>query len=306
MPKLGAHESISGGLHKAVERAAAVGCECVQIFTKNSNQWTAKKLTDAEIQAFRQAQEEFGISTVLAHDSYLINLGSPDEVLWNRSVAAFEHEMLRADQLGIPNLVMHPGSYTTSSPEEGLENIIHGLQKVLKNTHGIKTRCLLENTAGQGTNLGCRWEHMAAIIAGVEGDDWRKNKLSADDASWLGICFDTCHAFAAGNDFTTKKKYDEMMDEIDSLLNIRRVCAFHLNDATKDCGSHVDRHAAIGEGKIGVKPFGFFLNDRRFADHGMYLETPKGTVIGEDGKEVDLDVYNLSLLRGLCGNKNNT
>ena len=299
MPKLGAHESISGGIHKAVERGAAVGCECVQIFTKNTNQWSAKKITDAEVRAFQEAQEEFGITTFIAHNSYLINLGSPDEVLWHRSVAAMEEEILRADRLGIPYLVMHPGSYTSATPEEGLENIIRGVQKVLKNVHGAKTRCLLENTAGQGTNLGCRWEHLAKIIAGVEGDGWRKDDLSPENPSWLGICFDTCHAFAAGYDFTTKEKYDDLMAEIDAAVGVSRICAFHINDATKICGSRVDRHAAIGDGKIGAKPFGFFLNDKRFTDHGMYLETPKGTVTLEDGTEEDLDVYNLGKLRGL-------
>lgn len=293
MNLLGAHESISGGLFKAVEAAAAVGCDCVQIFTKNSNQWKGKALAEKEIRAFTEALEKWNISHPIAHDSYLINLGSPDDVLWNRSVAAFEEEMLRAEALGIPYVVMHPGSYTTSSESAGLERIVEGLRRVLEHTEGIQTRCLLENTAGQGTNLGWKFEHLATIIEGVEGKPKKGRKPI------LGVCFDTCHAFAAGYDFTTEEKYRKVFEEFDNLIGLDRLCAFHLNDATKECGSHIDRHAHIGYGKIGTAPFGFLLNDVRFKPIPMYLETPKGICATEQGEE-DWDIVNLRTLRGLA------
>lgn len=289
---LGTHESISGGLFKAVEAAAAVGSDCVQIFTKSSNQWKSKALTEKEIQAFQEALAKWKISHPIAHDSYLINLGSPDDVLWNRSVAAFEEEMVRADALGIPYVVMHPGSYTTSSETAGLERIVEGLRRVLEHTTGIQTRCLLENTAGQGTNLGWKFEHLATIIEGVEG------KRENGQNPVLGVCFDTCHAFAAGYDFTTAEKYGEVFQTFDEVIGLERLCAFHLNDATKECGSRIDRHAPIGHGKIGTVPFGFLLNDSRFKTIPMYLETPKGICTTENGEE-EWDVVNLRTLRGL-------
>ncbi|MDO4584981.1 MAG: deoxyribonuclease IV [Planctomycetia bacterium] len=289
MNPLGVHESISGGLHKAVEAAAAVGCDCVQIFTKNSNQWKGKALTDKEIDQFQAALEKWNISHPISHDSYLINLGSPDDILWNRSVAAMEEEMLRAEALGIPYVVMHPGSYTTSSENEGLERIIEGLQRVLEHTAGIQTRCLLENTAGQGTNLGWKFEHLATIIQGVEG---------VVKEAKLGVCFDTCHAFAAGYDFTTAEKYQDVFQKFHKIIGLERIRAFHLNDATKECGSRIDRHAHIGHGKIGTVPFGFFLNDVHFQSIPMYLETPKGFCETENGEE-DWDVVNLRTLREL-------
>ncbi|MDO4575094.1 MAG: deoxyribonuclease IV [Planctomycetia bacterium] len=287
MSLLGAHESISGGLHKAVEAAAAVGCDCVQLFTKNSNQWGAKPLAPAEIDAFRESLERCGISHPIAHDSYLINLGSPDDALWNKSIAALEHEITRADALGIPWVVMHPGSYTTSSEQAGLDRIIEGLSRVREHTQGIQTRCLLETTAGQGTNLGWKFEHLAEILRGVHDDS-------------LGVCFDTCHVLAAGYDFRTPTGYANVLEEFDRVIGLSRLRAFHLNDSVKDLASHVDRHAPIGYGKIGAEPFGFFLNDPRFRQIPMYLETPKGTRPAENGHpEEDWDVVNLRTLREL-------
>lgn len=294
---LGAHMSISGGLYRAVESAQAAGCQCVQIFTKNSNQWKGKALTQKDIDLFKEAQERCGISHPISHDSYLINLGAPADELWLKSIAAFEDELLRAEALGIPFVVTHPGSYTTSSPQEGLDRIAEGLIRVLEHTEGIKTRCLLENTAGQGTNLGFELEHLAFIMERVEG---RKPTESSGDDFRLGVCFDTCHAFAAGYDFSTPEKYTEMTAHFDSIIGLHRFRAFHINDAMKDLGSRVDRHAHIGCGKIPVESFRLLLSDPRFENVPKYLETPKGTLKDEEnGTEEDWDIVNLRTLRGL-------
>lgn len=294
---LGAHMSISGGLYRAVESAQAAGCQCVQIFTKNSNQWKGKALTQKDIDLFKEAQERCGISHPISHDSYLINLGAPADELWLKSIAAFEDELLRAEALGIPFVVTHPGSYTTSSPQEGLERIAEGLIRVLEHTEGIKTRCLLENTAGQGTNLGFELEHLAFIMERVEG---RKPTETSGDDFRLGVCFDTCHAFAAGYDFSTPEKYTEMTAHFDSIIGLHRFRAFHINDAMKDLGSRVDRHAHIGYGKIPVESFRLLLSDPRFENVPKYLETPKGTWKDEEnGTEEDWDIVNLRTLRGL-------
>ncbi len=294
---LGAHMSISGGIYKAVESAQAVGCQCVQIFTKNSNQWRGKTLTQKDIDLFQDALGRCGISHPISHDSYLINLGAPADELWEKSIAAFEDELIRADTLGIPYVVTHPGSYTTSSPQAGLDRIVEGLKRVLEHTDGIKTRCLLENTAGQGTNLGFELEHLAYIMENVEGV---KPTATAGDDFRLGVCFDTCHAFAAGYDFTTEEKYADMMAHFSEIIGLHRFRAFHINDATKGLGSRVDRHAHIGYGKIGLEAFRILLNDARFTDVPKYLETPKGTQKNEEtDAEEDWDIVNLRTLRGL-------
>jgi deoxyribonuclease-4 len=282
MPILGAHESIAGGYYKAVERARAVGCDCVQIFTKNNNQWRAKELTDEDVRLFQAALKENDIKHPLAHDSYLINLASPDPVLWKKSVDSFVMEMLRADRLGIPYLVTHPGAYTTASEEIGIATIARALDEVHAQTRGIKTRCLLENTAGQGSCLGCRFEQLAAVLDRVRNPDL------------LGVCIDTCHLFASGYPLGTEKEYQATMRSIDKTVGLQLVKAFHLNDSLKPFGSRVDRHAHIGRGMLGKEAFRLLLNDRRFRKVPMYIETPKGM---EKGK--DLDAINLRTLRRL-------
>ncbi len=282
MAILGAHQSIAGGYYKAVEEAKRVGCDCVQLFTKNNNQWRAKELTDDDVAMFQTRLAELGIAHPLAHDSYLINLASPDPALWKKSIDAFVIEMLRADRLGIPFVVTHPGAYTTSSEEAGVRAVILALDEVHRQTRGIKARCLLETTAGQGSCLGFRFEHLAAMIDGAQEPDR------------LGVCFDTCHVFAAGYPFGTEKDYIATMRALDKTVGLKRVRAFHLNDSVKPLGSRVDRHAPIGRGAMGREPFRFLLNDRRFRSVPMYLETPKGQ---ENGKE--FDVINLRTLRRL-------
>jgi deoxyribonuclease-4 len=282
MPILGAHQSIAGGYYKAVERAQAVGCNCVQIFTKNNNQWRAKELSDDDVALFRAALKEHGVSHPLAHDSYLINLASPDLVLWKKSVDSFVMEMLRADRIGIPYLVTHPGAYTTASEEVGIAAVARALDEVHRQTRGIKTRCLLENTAGQGSCLGCRFEQLAAILEHVQNPDL------------VGVCIDTCHLFAAGYPIGTAKEYQATMRSLDKIIGLKLVRAFHVNDSLKPLGSRVDRHAHIGRGMIGKEAFRLLVNDRRFRKVPMYLETPKGM---EKGK--DLDAINLRTLRRL-------
>lgn len=287
MAILGAHQSIAGGYYKAVEIAQRTGCNCVQIFTKNNNQWRAKPITDAEAAAFRGKLQELGVAHPLSHDSYLINLGSPDPELWTKSIDAFVVELERAEQLGIPYVVTHPGSYTTSTETKGLKRIIAALNEVHKQTKGVAAKCLLENTAGQGSNLGWKFEHLAAILDGVK-----------DPERLGGVCIDTCHLFAAGYALGTKKEYLATMRTLDKAVGLTRVKAFHVNDSKAKFGSRVDRHAGIGRGEMGIEAFRLLMNDRRFRRVPMYLETPKGMDGGED-----LDVVNLRTLRSLVEGK---
>jgi len=274
--------SIAGGYYKAVERAAEVGCEVVQVFTKNNNQWRAKPITDEEAARFRAALDEHGIGHPIAHASYLINLASPVDELWRKSIDAMIVELQRAEQLGLGYVVVHPGSYTTSSEEKGLARVAAALDEVHRQTPSISACCLLENTAGQGSNLGFRFEHLAAIL----------DRLLEPER--VGVCCDTCHLFAAGYPLSTEQAYRETMKTIDATVGIAQVRAFHLNDSKTPLGSRVDRHAHIGEGEMGLAPFRHLLGDRRFRNTPMYLETPKGTRDGES-----LDTFNLQTLRKL-------
>lgn len=281
-PPLGAHESIAGGYHKAVETAAGLGMAAVQIFTKNNNQWQGKPISDEEAARFRAALAEAGIDHPLAHDSYLINLASPNPELWRRSIGAFAEELLRAETLGIPYVVTHPGVCTGLSESQGLRRVAWALNRVHRMTRGLAARCLLETTAGQGTALGWRFEHFRQILDGVS------------EPERLGLCLDTCHVFAAGYPLRSADDYAETLGALDRAVGVERIRAFHLNDSLKGQGSRVDRHAHIGRGELGVEPFRHVLNDERFRHVPMYLETPKGTEAGED-----LDAVNLRTLRGL-------
>lgn len=282
MAILGAHMSIAGGYHKAVRAAHAAGCDCVQIFTKNNNQWAGKPLTDADCEAFKSALAELGIMHPVSHNSYLINLASPKDELWEKSIAAMVVELERAEALGVPGVVAHPGSFTTSSEEEGLTRIARGLDEVHSQTEGVAAQILLETTAGQGSNLGWRFEQIGSILR------------QTSDSDRLGVCFDTCHVFAAGYPMETADEYADTMEQLDKAIGCERVKAFHLNDSLKPFGSRKDRHAGIGRGEIGLEPFRHLLNDPRFEQVPMYLETPKGEEEGED-----LDVLNLRTLRAL-------
>ena len=274
--------SIAGGYYKAVNAAAKYGMDCVQLFTKNNNQWKAKPLADDDIRLFREAIDEHGITSPCAHDSYLINVASPDAALWEKSLAALVVELERAEALGLIGVVMHPGSYTKSSEAEGLDKVVEAINIAVERTPGFAVQMWLETTAGQGTNLGNRFEHLAYLLERVEQPER------------FGICVDSCHIFAAGYPLHSKKEYQATFQEFDDVIGIDWIRAFHLNDSKRELGSRVDRHEHIGKGELGIEPFRHLVNDPRFAKLPMYMETPKGT---EDG--VDFDEENLAKLRGL-------
>ena len=274
--------SIAGGYYRAVEAASAAGCDCVQLFSKNNSQWKASPILPAQADQFRQTLADRRITHPLVHTSYLINLASPDEALWHRSVDAMAVELQRAEQLGIPDVVCHPGAYVDSSEERGLERIIAALRVVRRQMDGKRVRCLLETTAGQGTCLGHRFEQLAWILD------------QTSEPEWLGVCLDTCHIFAAGYSMTTQRQYRQMIKQLDETVGLRNVKAIHLTDSLKPCGSRKDRHEHIGHGQIGLEPFRWLLNDRRFRHVPMYLETPKGTHHDRTWDEI-----NLETLRGL-------
>jgi len=285
MPYFGSHLSIAGGYYKAVDAAEALSMDCVQLFTKNNNQWNGKPITPEDVKLFRDRLEATGIHHPIAHDSYLINLASPVDELWQKSIDAFTHELERAELLGLIGVVMHPGSYVSSTPEEGLRRIVEGLDEAHRRTPQVKTLTLLETTAGQGTNLGHRFEHLREIIQEVENPDR------------VGVCVDTCHIFAAGYPLIAQEEYAATMLEFDTLIGIDRIKAFHLNDSLKPFGSRVDRHEHIGRGTLGLEPFRHLVNDPRFEKIPMYLETAKGIENGEE-----LDAINLRTLKGLIEN----
>ncbi|MFV9505634.1 MAG: deoxyribonuclease IV [Oscillochloridaceae bacterium umkhey_bin13] len=276
----GAHMSISGGVSKAFARGEQVGCEAMQIFSKSERQWAAKPLLDAEVAAFKAEQARTGIGPVVVHDSYLINLAAPTDELWEKSIAAFAHELERCQTLDIPFIVTHPGAHTGSGEEVGLVREAAALNRLFAEGVGGDTVVLLETTAGQGTALGCRFEHLARLFELVPYPER------------LGICVDTCHIFAAGYDLRTAETYAATFAELDRLVGLAKVRCFHLNDSQKGLGSRVDRHAHIGQGAIGLEAFRLLVNDPRFANTPKIIETPKGDDMAEDRE-------NLALLRSL-------
>lgn len=279
MAFLGAHESVAGGLHLAFDRIHQVGGAALQIFTRNQRQWNPAPVTDEEQKLFHDAWGRCPEMPVASHASYLVNLASGKPDLVQKSIAAFVDELQRCALLGISIVVMHPGSHGGDGIEIGLERFTKNLDLVLEQADNAVT-VLLETTAGQGTGLGSRFEELASII---------KNSGYPDR---LGVCVDTCHIFAAGYDIRTPQNYQATMDAFDQLVGIKRIKFFHLNDSKKGLASHVDRHEHIGKGEIGIEGFRNLLNDPRFANHPMTLETPKG-------KELQEDRDNLATLRGL-------
>ncbi len=284
MPLLGAHQSIAGGYYRSVEWATASTCDCVQLFTKNNNQWAGKPITPDEAAKFRVAHDTAKLQHPLAHNSYLINLAAPDDVLWEKSIAAMIEELRRADILGIPYVVAHPGAFTSSSEAMGLRRIIAGFDRIHAELPDAAAVTLLECTAGQGSCLGHRLEHLNEILGGVK------------QPARLAVCLDTCHLFAAGYPLADINDYDATMRDLDRLIGSQLVKAIHLNDSKKGLGSRVDRHEHIGQGEIGLEGFRNLLNDARFANVPMYLETPKDSG-GDEG--IKLDAENLRVLRGL-------
>ncbi len=284
MVKLGAHMSIAGGYFKAVDAAAEFGMNVVQLFTKNNNQWAAKPITDSDCFLFQEAMKRTGVSRPLSHSSYLINLASPKEELWQKSIDSMVVEWKRAEQLGLDGVVMHPGSHVESTPEVGLERIATAIQQVYEQVEPKNAWLLLENTAGQGTNLGWNMEQIGWLL-----------KQSGEEMK-VGVCLDTCHAHAAGYDFSTADGFKawEKEAKLHGVLNSIR--ALHLNDSKKGCGSRVDRHEHIGLGTIGMEGFRRVLHQKTLRKLPMYLETAKGT----NDDEEEWDAINLRVLRELA------
>jgi len=280
--------SIAGGLPRAVDRAKASRCEALQIFTKSAGQWRARVLPDEEIALFRRRVDETGIQPVVAHNSYLINVAAADPALRAQSIAALGEELDRAESLGLHGLVMHPGAYTSGTPEQGLRFIADAINRLLATRRSGKTMILLEHTAGQGTNLGHRFEHLASILERVDG------------SPRVGVCLDTCHLLTAGYDLCSGEGYARTFDAFDRLVGVDRIQVFHLNDSKKPCGSRVDRHEHIGKGCLGLEPFRRLLNDARFSGLPMLLETPKLESKASRRRDVDAwDARNLRTLRSL-------
>jgi deoxyribonuclease-4 len=272
--------SIAGGVGNALLDGKKVDCDAIQIFTKSSRQWAAKPYTKKEIDHFKANRKETGILTVVAHDSYLLNLGSSEPNLRNRSVTAFIDELERCEILGVSHLIAHPGAHVGAGELAGIKSIAKSLDEVHTACPGYNVRVTLEITAGQGSNLGYRFEQIGRILDSTKQSDR------------LRVCFDTEHAFAAGYDIRTKDGYERTFEEFDDAIGIDLLAAFHLNDSKKEFNSRVDRHEHIGKGHIGVEAFRLLVNDKRFWGLPMCLETPKGPDLKED-------LENLTLLRSL-------
>ena len=283
--------SIAGGLPRAVERARAADCDTLQVFTTSSGQWRARPLPDSEIEEFRRLSEELDVRPVIAHASYLINLAAPDDALRRRSGAALGEELDRAEALGLLGVVLHPGSYTTTTEEVGLARIANGIARVLADRPDQQTLLLLEHTAGQGTNLGHTFEQLGTIITEVE---------RAGTAPRIGVCLDTCHLLAAGYDLGSDTGYADTMRQLDDSVGLDRLRALHLNDSKTPLGSRVDRHTHIGSGHVGLSAFRRLLTDPRLEDLPMVLETPKARSARTAAIEPDpMDLENLRTLRKL-------
>jgi deoxyribonuclease-4 len=277
---LGAHVSIAGGAHNALGRGEDLGCTAIQIFTKNAAQWKGKPLTEKEVTNFTKERARTGI-LVVAHDAYLINLGSPDAALLKKSQAAFMEEMERAEKLEVPYLIMHPGAHIGSGEDAGIRSVAKSFNIMHRKTPGFRVKILIENTAGQGTALGHSFEHLRRIME------------QTVEPERIGVCLDSCHAFAAGYDVSGSSGYQRVMEEFDSVVGLDNLKALHLNDCKKGLGRRVDRHEHIGKGALGLEFFRLVMNDPRFTHVPKIIETPKFL----EGK--DMDPVNLSLLRGL-------
>jgi len=278
VPFVGAHMSIAGGVQNAIFEAARHRCRAVQIFSKSTNQWAARRLTEDDVDAWRAALAWHPMLP-LVHDSYLINLASPDRAILGRSRGSFLEEVGRCERLGIGYLIFHPGAHMGRGEDEGLNRIAESLDWVCERAQGSSVMLLLETTAGQGTSLGHCFEHMARIIERVRMPER------------LGVCVDTCHILAAGYDFRTPAGYEAVFSAFERVLGLDRIRCFHINDSKKGLGSRVDRHEHIGKGFVGARAFGLLMRDPRFAGVPKILETPK---------ENDMDRKNLAILRRLA------
>ena len=268
---IGAHVSIAGGFYKAILCGETIGATCIQIFTKSNRQWHAKKITQEDIELFTTHQKNSNIAIVVAHASYLINLGSKTEETVHKSIHALTEELQRCDALKIPYLVLHPGTLRSTDEQESLIFIADQINTALERANPQHVTLLLETMAGQGSTAGHTFEQLATIMHHI------KNKKS------IGVCFDTCHAFVAGYEFNTPELYKKMWDNFDKTIGLSKLKVFHMNDSKKGLNSKVDRHEDIGKGMIGPSAFKLIMDDKRFADIPKILETPQANDI-EDPK----------------------
>jgi deoxyribonuclease-4 len=279
---LGAHQSVAGGIHTAIDRGRQDGCEAIQIFARPSAQWRSRPLDPDDVSSFRSEHAAVGWP-LLSHTSYLINLASADPVVLARSRAALEEELIRAEELGLDHVVLHPGAHLGVGDGVGLARVSASLGEILRRTRGFQVQLLIELTAGQGSCLGCCFEHLERLLSDTRGGER------------LGICFDTCHAHAAGYDLTSEEGYDRVFAELDRRIGLGAPRAFHLNDSKTELGSRVDRHQEIGDGTLGLYPFWRLVNDPRFAGLPGILETPSGA------DKLPSFARNLRRLRALIG-----
>lgn len=278
---LGAHLSIAKGLHNALYRAKDLHCNSLQIFTKNANTWKEKDVSCKEIELFKEAKEKTCIKNIVSHTSYLINLASPESKKLKMSCDALKNELVRSSILGIPYVVLHPGSHMGKGEEKGIAQIIENINDIFEQIPEVAVQLLFETTAGQGTNLGHTFEQIAVIMKNI-----RQNKRT-------GVCLDTSHVFAAGYDIRTLDSYMKTMDDFDSIIGLQHLKIIHLNDSKKGFGSKVDRHEHIGMGLIGIEAFKLIMNDDRLKNIPKIIETPKGN------GEKDWDKINLNQLKNL-------
>jgi deoxyribonuclease-4 len=261
---LGAHISVAGGLDFAPARGVAIGCEAIQIFSRNQRRWKIAQLFKDETEKFRAAFFASGLKSACIHASYLINLAAPDANTWQKSIAVLADELRRAEKLGIPFVIVHPGAHKGRGMEAGWRRVATALHRILDSAKAPHVTLLLENTAGQGTYLGSTLEELAFAL----------QLLDAGEA--IGVCLDTCHLLAAGYEFRTECDYQTLKEKIVTAIGLKRICVLHFNDSKKPLGSHVDHHAGIGKGHISLKPFGFWINDKAWAKIPAILETPGG------------------------------
>ena len=285
LPRLGAHMSVAGGFHLAIERGLRAGCQTMQIFTKSNNQWDALPISPESAKKFKNAVKDSGIGPVFAHTAYLINAGSPEKETYERSKEALKVEVERATVLGLAFIVLHPGSHKETGEEACLKKISETVAWVLDQTKGSAVKVLYEIAAGQGSAVGHRFEHLATLL-----------KLTGHPDR-IGICLDTCHLFAAGYDLRTAAAYARTMEDFNRIVGLKAIQAVHLNDSKKELGERVDRHEHIGKGQIGLEGFRCLLNDPQLHQVPMVLETPK------DEETLAEDVMNLEILRGLARRK---
>ena len=283
MPLIGAHMSIADGPGKALSRGSDAGCKVIQMFTGNRLRWVARALSTSEVEKFRIQRIDTSVFPIAIHGSYLINLASPFREKRERSLTLLLKEIQWAIRLGVPYIVLHPGSHLGLGGGQAIKLIAEMLDMAMMDTNECGVNILLETTAGQGTSLGFRFKHFADIFDLVRFDER------------LGVCLDTCHVFASGYDFTKKKIYRQLIKEFDTIIGLKRLKLFHINDSRTVRGSRIDRHEHPGKGQIGLRPLSYFLRDPAFKEHSFILETPRG--VDENG--IDMDIVNIRLLNGI-------